>query len=84
MLLTTAQGPAELMSPFGQYGKEFVDIFQVLFHLFAISGGVDKRLSVHGEFFTWSYVGYVMGYAALYITIMLVATVLRYRRRDFV
>lgn len=54
------------------------------FHLFAVSGAVSKRLSIHGEFFTWSYVGYTCSYAALYIAIMLGLTMVRLRRKDLV
>ena len=54
------------------------------FHLFAVSGAVNKRISVHGEFFTWSYVGYAAGYGAIYILVMLGLTILRFRRKDFV
>lgn len=54
------------------------------FHLFAVSGALNQRVSIHGEFFTWSYVGYACGYGALYITIMLGLTMLRLRRKDLV
>ena len=54
------------------------------FHLFAVSGAVNKRVSIHGEFFTWSYVGYACAYGLLYITIMLLLTMLRLRRKDLV
>lgn len=54
------------------------------FHLFAVSGAVNQRTSIHGEFFTWSYVGWACCYAAIYITIMLGLTMLRLRRKDLV
>ena len=54
------------------------------FHLYAVSGAVNDRITVHGEFFTWVYVGYAVGYGVLYVTIMLLLTILRYRRKDFV
>ncbi len=54
------------------------------FHLFAVSGAVNQRVSIHGEFFTWGYVGYACGYAILYIAIMLLLTMLRLRRKDLV
>ena len=54
------------------------------FHLFAVSGAVNKRTTIHGEFFTWSYVGWACCYAAIYITIMLGLTMLRLRRKDLV
>jgi len=54
------------------------------FHLFAVSGAVNQRVSIHGEFFTWGYVGYAGGYAALYITILLGLTMVRLRRKDLV
>ena len=54
------------------------------FHLYAVSGAVHKNVSVHGEFFTWGYVGYAAGYGLVYISIMLLLTILRFRRKDFV
>lgn len=54
------------------------------YHLFAVSGAVQQGMSIHGEFFTWHYVGYAVGYAALYATVALGLTVLRFRRKDFV
>jgi ABC-type transport system involved in multi-copper enzyme maturation permease subunit len=54
------------------------------FHLFAVSGAAGQRVSIHGEFFTWSYVGYACGYAVLYIAIMLGLTMARLRKKDLV
>jgi len=54
------------------------------FHLFAVSGAVNQRISVHSNFFTWGYVGYACGYGALYIAIMLGLTIARLRRKDLV
>ncbi len=54
------------------------------FHLFAVSGAVSRRVSIHGEFFSWAYVGYASGYAVLYILIMLGLTIFRLRRKDLV
>jgi ABC-type transport system involved in multi-copper enzyme maturation permease subunit len=53
------------------------------YHLFAVSGSVEQGRIVHNVFFTWGYVGWAMGYAALYIALMLGFTLLRFRRRDF-
>lgn len=53
------------------------------YHLFAVSGSVDEGTTVHNVFFTWGYVGWALGYAALYVALMLGFTVLRFRRRDF-
>ncbi|MDY0001348.1 MAG: ABC transporter permease [Polyangia bacterium] len=54
------------------------------YHLFAVSGSVEQGTTVHNQFFTWGYVGWALGYAAIYVTIMLGLTILRFRRRDFV
>ena len=54
------------------------------YHLFAVSGAVQQGITVHGNFFTWGYVGYAMGYAAFYAAVMLGLTILRFRRKDFV
>jgi ABC-type transport system involved in multi-copper enzyme maturation permease subunit len=54
------------------------------FNLFAVSGAVELQRTVHDVFFTWSYVAYAAGYAALYGTVMMVFTVLRFRRKDLV
>jgi len=54
------------------------------FHLFAVSGAVNQRVSIHGDFFTWAYVGHASGYALVYIIIMLGLTMVRLRRKDLV
>lgn len=54
------------------------------YHLFAVSGAVQHRITLHGTFFTWSYVGFTLGYAALYVAVVLGLTIWRLRRKDFV
>jgi ABC-type transport system involved in multi-copper enzyme maturation permease subunit len=54
------------------------------YHLFSVSGAVQQGVSIHGEFFSWGYVGYAVGYAALYIAVMLLLSILRFTRKDFV
>lgn len=52
------------------------------FNLFSVSGAVELRTTIHGEFFTWGYVGYALGYAGLYMTALVVLTLVRFRRKD--
>jgi ABC-type transport system involved in multi-copper enzyme maturation permease subunit len=52
------------------------------FHLFSVSGAVHLQKSVHGDFFTWGYVGYACGYGLLYMTVLVVLSLLRFRRKD--
>lgn len=54
------------------------------YHLFAVSGAVQRGMSIHGEFFTWHYVLLSVGYGMLYGGVVLALTVLRFRRKDFV
>lgn len=54
------------------------------YHLFSVSGSVEQGTTIHNVFFTWGYVGWALGYAALYISVALLLTYLGIRRRDFV
>jgi ABC-type transport system involved in multi-copper enzyme maturation permease subunit len=54
-------------------------------HLFSISGGtVDgQHVSVHTDFVSWGYVGSATAYAALYVSVLLVLSILIFARRNF-
>jgi Cu-processing system permease protein len=52
------------------------------FHLFSVSGAVELKTSVHGDFFTWGYVGYACGYGVLYMTVLVLLSLARFRRKD--
>jgi ABC-type transport system involved in multi-copper enzyme maturation permease subunit len=55
-------------------------------HIYSISGGTvhGERVSVHGEFVDWSYVGMAGGYAALYVGMLLLLSIVIFSQRDFV
>jgi ABC-type transport system involved in multi-copper enzyme maturation permease subunit len=55
-------------------------------HLFALSGSMldGQRVSVHGTFVGWGYVGSAALYAGLYVALLLSLASLLFSRRDFV
>lgn len=54
-------------------------------HVFAVSGTEvsGKYVSVHGDFVGWGYVGTAAAYGGLWIAVLLVLSMVIFRRRDF-
>ena len=55
-------------------------------HLFFVSGSMldGKRVSVHGDYVSWVYVGWASGYGLLYAGCVLLLAMVIFSRRDFV
>jgi hypothetical protein len=55
-------------------------------HLFYVSGAMvgSERVSVHGDYVDWGYVGIATGYGLGYAAILLLLSALIFRKRDFV